>query len=56
MTTYEVTIRATITKTLKVEASTEAEAVATAHDQFTVQCSGADEDYTQETKSVELLT
>ena len=52
MTTYEVTIRATVTKTLTIEAASKAEAEATAHDLFTTECDGTDERYEQETLDV----
>lgn len=48
MNTYNVTIRATVTKTLAIEAASQAEAEATAHDLFTTECEGPDEDYEQE--------
>ena len=53
MNTYNVTIRATVTKTLIIEADSADEAHATAHDIFTTDCDEADEDYEQETLSVE---
>lgn len=53
---FEVTIRATVTKTYTVEADTKEEAEATAHDDFDTVCDGSDEDYNQETVCVEELT
>ena len=52
---YAVTIRAIVTKTYTVDASSEAEAEATAHDIFTVTCDDADEDYDQITKGIEAI-
>jgi hypothetical protein len=52
MKTYEVTIRATVTKTLKVEAKDEDAAYIAAHEEFSVLNTGDDEDYEQETLEV----
>jgi hypothetical protein len=49
---YEVTIRATVTKTLTVEEDCDANAITAAHEIFSVLCDG-DEDYKEETLSVE---
>lgn len=48
MKTYNVTIRATVTKTLTIEAASQAEAEATANDLFTTECEGPNEDYEQD--------
>jgi hypothetical protein len=52
--TYNVTIRAIVTKTETVRARNEQEAVEKAHAQFSVLCTG-DEDYQEEVKDVEQL-
>ena len=52
MTGYNVTIRATVTKTLTIEADSASEAEATAHDLFTTECEGPDEDYQQDVLDV----
>ena len=49
---YEVTIRATVTKTYCVEAETEADAIEQAHEGFSILNDDAPEDYNQETVSV----
>ena len=49
--TYEVVIRATITKTLSVQAQSEEAAAELAHSEFSVECDG-DERYDQDTLSV----
>lgn len=46
---YIVTVRATITKDVIVEAENEEEADEIAHELFTTDCDGMDEDYDQET-------
>jgi hypothetical protein len=48
MKTYEVTIKATIIKTYTIEAESEAEAVATGNDIFSVEPDEAPERYEQE--------
>lgn len=53
MADYEVTIRATITKTIEVSASTEDEAWDKAHDIFSVQHTGDAEKYEQDTVKIE---
>jgi hypothetical protein len=53
MNTYEVTIRATVTKTLSVEAKDERCAEEAAHEQFSVLNDGVDENYDQETLRIE---
>ena len=50
---YEVTVRAIVTKTYVIEAESEAEATATAHDTFSVLEDGTDEDYDQDLLSIE---
>ncbi len=49
---YEVTIQATVTKTVSVEADNEDDAVELAHEEFSVSSTSNDEKYTQETISV----
>lgn len=49
MKTYNITIRATVTKTLQVQASSRAEAIETANDAFDVAEDHTDENYEQET-------
>jgi hypothetical protein len=53
MKTYEVTIRATITKDVLVEAEDENKAAEQAHEEFSVLNDGSDENYKQETLNVE---
>jgi hypothetical protein len=50
---YEVTIRATVTKTFSVEAKDEPCAEEAAHEQFSVLNDGVDENYDQLTLSIE---
>ena len=52
MKTYEVTIRATVTKTLKVEAEDKDAAYIAAHEEFSVLNTGEDERYEEETLEV----
>jgi hypothetical protein len=52
MNTYNVTIRATVTKTMTIEANSADEAAATANDLFTTECEGPDEDYQQDVLDV----
>ena len=49
MKTYNITIRATVTKTLQVQADSRAEAIETANDAFDVAEDHNDENYEQET-------
>lgn len=49
---YNVTIRATITKTLRIEAEDEDGAVEQAYEDFTVACDGGDERYSQDVLDV----
>ena len=53
MTTYTVTIRATVTKTYTVDAGSEDEASVAASEMFTVECDGIDEDYDQQILDIE---
>ena len=53
MKVYEVTIRATVTKTLSVEAWNHTSAEEAAHEQFSVLNDGLDENYDQETLRIE---
>ena len=48
MKTYDVKIRATITKTERVEADNEDEAIELAHQVFNPSCTGVDESYAQD--------
>ena len=52
MKTYEVTIKATIVKTYTIEAESQAEALATGNDVFSVECDEAPEHYEQEIMDV----
>lgn len=52
MKTYEVTIRATITKTYTVTAANEIKATEAAHEIFTVECDETEEHYTQDVLDV----
>lgn len=49
---YNVTIRATIIKTIQVESEDEDTAAIEAHERFSVLCDDEDEDYDQETLEV----
>jgi len=49
---YNITIRATVTKTLCVEAESRAEAVETANDAFEVETDHTDENYEQDTIAI----
>ena len=51
--TFRVTIRATVTKTIEVEASTENEAVMAAHSEFTATCDSDEENYDAEILNIE---
>jgi hypothetical protein len=53
MNTYEITIRATITKTYTVEAKNSDEAIELANELFSVLEDGAPENYEQETLDIE---
>lgn len=55
---YDVTIRAVIVKTIRVHAETAPEAIATAHDNFTVDCEECEDygQYTIEVSTPELIT
>ena len=52
MKTFKVTIRATVIKTLKVEAEDEVDAITEAHEDFTVALTDDLEDYEEETLDV----
>jgi hypothetical protein len=45
---YDVVIRATVTKTIRVEAIHKDHAAEEAHEQFTTECDGGDENYEEE--------
>lgn len=49
---YDVQIKATVIKTLRVKAKNEDEAAKIAHERFTVTCNGSEEDYEQDTVSI----
>jgi hypothetical protein len=51
MKTYDVTITATITKTIRVTADYEEEAAEIAHNLFTVECDG-DEKYAEDMENI----
>ena len=53
MKTYDVTIRATVTKTIQVEAENIEDAITDAHDQFSVADCNFYEDYDEETIRIE---
>lgn len=53
MKTYAVVVRATITKTILVDAENKDAAVEIAHGDFTTECDEYDENYVEETLSVE---
>jgi hypothetical protein len=55
MYTYEVMIRATITKSVVVDAASEEEAIEEAHSMFDVQCDGYDERYEQDDIGTKLI-
>jgi hypothetical protein len=52
MRTFDVTIRATVTKTLRVEAEDRGKATIQAHEEFSTECDGQ-ENYEQETLDIE---
>lgn len=56
MKTYDVTIRATVTKTIRVQAENEDTAYEIAHEAFSVCDSSDDERYDQETEAIEEIT
>lgn len=53
MKTYDVTIRATITKTIRVEADNIDDAISDAHEEFSVADCNMYEDYDEETMDIE---
>ena len=48
MKSYAITIRATVTKTIEVDAENEADAMEQANELFSVQCDDIEEDYHEE--------
>ena len=56
MKTYEITIQAIITKTIRVEAENEDDAYCEAHERFDTKCDGQLEDYEQETLNLVEVT
>jgi hypothetical protein len=55
MKTYDITIQAIITKTIRVEAEDKDSAYCEAHEQFSTECDG-DEYYEEETLNVKEVT
>ena len=55
MKTYDVTIQATVTKTIRVKADNQEAAYCEAHEQFTTECDG-DEYYEEQTLHVDEVT
>jgi hypothetical protein len=55
MQTYDVTITVRITKTYRVEADNEDDAVMAAHERFDVNCDDTPEEYEQDTNSVSVV-
>ena len=53
MNTYHVTIKATVTKTMGIEANSPKEAEELAHQEFTVERDSYDEHYNQDTIDIE---
>ncbi len=51
---FNVVIRATITKTIQVEADSEDAACESAHQEFTIECEDGDERYEQDTMSLSI--
>ena len=49
MTTYYVTIKASVTKTIEVEADNQEKAEAEPHEEFSVLCDSSEENYEQDT-------
>lgn len=56
MKTYQVTIRAVITKTFEVESTNEGQAYEEACELFSCDCDGVDEDYEQDAISIKEVT
>jgi len=52
MKTYSITIRATVTKTLRVEADNEEDAIMMAHEEFDAANDHNDENYEQDTLDI----
>ena len=55
MKTYQVTVQAKVVKTLEVEAPSQEEAEAVAHEMFTASHDGSPEQYNQETHNIKTL-
>ena len=53
MKTYDVVVRATVTKTVRVEAENEDDAYVFANESFSILNDGSDEDYTQEAINIQ---
>ncbi len=56
MKTYDITIRAIVIKTLRIEAEDEDEAIMEAHSEFDVTCTDDREDYEEETLNIKEVT
>jgi len=56
MKTYDITIRAIVIKTLRIEAEDEDEAIMEAHSEFDVTCTDEREDYEEETLNIKEVT
>lgn len=56
MKTYDVVVRATVTKTVRVEAENEDDAYVFANESFSILNDGSDEDYTQEALEISEVT
>ena len=56
MSLYDITIRAIVIKTLRVEAEDEDEAIMEAHSEFDVTCTDEREDYEEETLNIKEVT
>lgn len=53
---YDVTVKATVIKTLRIDAETEDAAVEQAYEAFTLACDGGDEHYSQDVQDVVEVT
>ena len=56
MKTFDVVVRATVTKTVRVEAENEDDAYVFANESFSILNDGSDEDYTQEALDISEVT
>jgi hypothetical protein len=56
MKTFDVVVRATVTKTVRVEAENEDDAYVFANESFSILNDGSDEDYTQEALEISEVT